>query len=146
MPNTLVAVEEWHGNMDVNADGFMRGGRGGIPRIEHYNPYSETICDIDLTKNSIVSVNCYVQASRQDNPAEGDVLSGIEFKLDDGGTRSFIASGSGTLVELRVPDDHYVSSINVISSFDDKQRGHLTNDLLRTLYFGFRFKPEVFQQ
>ena len=46
-------------------------------------------------------------------------------------------------IRIEVPDDHYVSSINVISRFHDHDRGWLHNDLVRSLYFGLKLKPEA---
>jgi hypothetical protein len=56
---------------------------------------------------------------------------------------SFGPNGAGS---VPVPDGHYLSSIWAISRYQDVPRGLLTNDLLRSVWFGFRYKPDAFDK
>lgn len=48
-------------------------------------------------------------------------------------------------IVVPVPDDHYLSSVQAVAKYSDKNRGMLYDDQVRSIWFGFRFEPEVFK-
>jgi hypothetical protein len=72
-----------------------------------------------------------------------DLVSGLRLHCKDGSTADAGNVGQFRQLNLSPPEGHYISSINVISRFDDATRGWLYNDLVRTLYCGFKFKPDA---
>lgn len=117
--SALDSIQVWYGSTPTQA----MGGSGG---------YADT--DIDLTHKAITTIVGYFF-----NEVEGLQLTFDDKSVADMGN----TSGQFAAVRIDVPDDHYVSSINVISRFQDSSRGWLYNDLVRTVYFGLKLKPEA---
>jgi hypothetical protein len=95
------------------------GGFAGAPNSYLYR-------DVDLTDRS-----------------HGE-LSGIDVNSTYYGVRdirfNFGTAGGGG---LPVPDGHYLSTIWAVSRYQDVPRGLLTNDLLRSVWFCFRYKLDA---
>ena len=100
---------------DGNA-GPRMGGFAGAPNSYLYQ-------DVDMTKGELTSIAIY-------HGPEGVV--DLHFKF-----------GSPETGDILVPDGHYLSSIYAVSRYQDAQRGLLNNDLLRSIWFGFRYKPDA---
>ena len=107
--------------------------------------------DIDLIKRQIVEISVYLGTGQEGQAVAADYVRGIAFRLDDksehlaGSKDPGDRGGQQREIRFKVPEDHYTSSFNVISAFHDKGRGWLYNDLIRTVYFGFKLKEEVFE-
>lgn len=136
----LGAFEVWYEGDDTSKPGERRGG----------NEPSEPQIDVDLTKRHIEEMTVTLGEGGH-APLEADFVQGLAFRLDDGTTQQAGTSNDqpwradrGTLV-FQVPEDHYPSSFNVISLFHDKSRGILHNDLVRTVYFGFKLRDDEFK-
>ncbi|HET6609634.1 MAG TPA: insecticidal delta-endotoxin Cry8Ea1 family protein [Rhodopila sp.] len=72
-----------------------------------------------------------------------DLVSGLRLHCKDGSIADAGAVGQERQLNLSPPEGHYISSISVISRFHDATRGWLYNDLVRTLYCGFKFNPDA---
>ena len=115
----LDAIQVWYGDKSTP----KMGGDGGVWQGHWmFPPYQ--LFDID-------SINCEIQ----------DQVTIFRLHFKDG-TEISKGGNSGTRQEVKVPDEHYLSSINVISKFYDNDRGWLHDDQVRTMYFGFRLKPD----
>lgn len=68
------------------------------------------------------------------------VVTNLHLWFSDG---TEMNAGSQPSYRFAVPAGHYLSSINVISRFYDHDRGWLYGDLVRTVYFGFKMKPDA---
>jgi hypothetical protein len=101
--------------------GPRMGGFAGAPNSYLYH-------DIDLAQGELTSI---VVDARADSG-----VWDLQFRFGPGGETA----------GFPVPDGHYLSSIYAVSRFNDATRGFLHNDLLRTVWFGFRYKPDALRK
>ena len=104
---------------DGNA-GPRMGGFAGAPNSYLYR-------DVDMTDKNLGELTAIGVSS---SPVDG--VRDMSFSFGTRGEGGFL-----------VPDGHYLSSIYAVSRFQDVPRGLLCNDLLRTVWFGFRYKPDA---
>ncbi len=134
--SSLDALQVWYGG-----DPTPKMGGGVWQGHWHFNtpdiqyPKDKYPDDQNVTKNlfDITSIKCV--SSQQIDQFILRFADGVEWMKGGNATNG--------PQEVRVPDDHYLSSINVISKYNDHDRGWLYGDLVRTMYFGFRLKPDA---
>jgi hypothetical protein len=118
--SAIDAIQVWYGSHPTP----RMGGNGGLPA----QPLDLT----DAGKGEITQIDA----------AMFNGVQGLTLHLK-GGSTAVAGSMDAYTKSFTVPDGHYVSSVNVISRYDDATRGWLYNDLVRTFYCGFKLKPEA---